>query len=688
MSVENANSIRTLLDALDDICILINPDGTIIDLNRRAVEKFKMSNISVKSNIYSLLPGNSQELLKESIRSAFITGSDQDVTIDLEMQSYNWIIHPIKGIKEKYTRIIIFCRDLTSIGETLESSEHYDEKHRQITEFLPQSVFEIDRSGIIRYLNSHARNLLKISSDDIRSGLHYEDFVSESNIDRIRSYFSELMEGKEVHIIEAELQRKDGKKFFAIIQAFPVLEMRSVGGVRGILIDMNEMQNQEDPRKELENKYRIIIENSKEIIIVSQNGKIQFLNPLGLKITGYGLNELIGRPFIQFIHPEDRDLVWDHYRKRLSGDNPDEDYVFRFIDRKGEIHWVKTNAILIDWEGKPATLNMLSEITELINTQEALAASEKLLSGILDFLPDPFFAVNMDGKVIFWNREAERLFGKNAESMIGKSKEEVARVLYGEEHTLLIDLLLHPDELISEENSYLSVGSDIAIGDVFLPSLNGRPVYLWGKATYLYNKEQKITGIIESIRDITQRKEMENNLKLLNQKLSLFTSITRHDIRNQLMMILILVDQIMQTNSEPYITHRITQIDKIISRINDFITRAQEYQEIGMSDPFWKPVLQIFFDAVKDAHISTSITEYAPECGDISIYADPLLEKAFFNIIDNSFKYATGFTKISFGCKITDTGLILSIEDDGPGIPYDDKEAVFSKGLLTRIPWI
>jgi len=140
----------------------------------------------------------------------------------------------------------------------------------------------------------------------------------------------------------------------------------------------------EEAQWESEEKYRILVENANEVILVAQDGVFKFVNPKTMEVTGYSEEELISKPFLDLIHSDDREMVAERYLKRLRGEELPNVYSFRIIDKDGNIKWVDINAVLIDWEGKPATLNFLSDITHRKHLEEELLRIEKLESvGIL-----------------------------------------------------------------------------------------------------------------------------------------------------------------------------------------------------------------------------------------------------------------------------------------------------------------
>jgi len=139
-----------------------------------------------------------------------------------------------------------------------------------------------------------------------------------------------------------------------------------------------ERKRAEEALRESEEKYRILVEKANDAIMVAQDGLVKFPNPKCLEISGYSAEELTSLPFVNLIHPEDRDMVMDRHRRRLAGKKVPSSYAFRIINKKGEVVWVTLEAILINWEGRPATLNFLRDTTEQRRLEAQLLQAQKM----------------------------------------------------------------------------------------------------------------------------------------------------------------------------------------------------------------------------------------------------------------------------------------------------------------------
>ena len=119
-----------------------------------------------------------------------------------------------------------------------------------------------------------------------------------------------------------------------------------------------------DALREVEEKYRLVVENAEEGIVVLQDGILKFYNPKTTEILGCTAEELSFKLFIDFVHPDDKEMVIQRHQKKLSGKKKPEVYDFRVVDKDGNIKWLRNNVVVIDWENEPATLKFLTDITD------------------------------------------------------------------------------------------------------------------------------------------------------------------------------------------------------------------------------------------------------------------------------------------------------------------------------------
>ena len=149
---------------------------------------------------------------------------------------------------------------------------------------------------------------------------------------------------------------------------------------RNLQQEIAERRQVADALRESEEKYRLLVETANEAIFIAQDGGIKFPNPKALEITGYSENEILAMPFVDLVHPDDREMVVRRHRERLKGEAPPSDYSFRIINKAGAELWVQINAAPTTWEGRPATINLIRDITEQRRLEERLRQSQKIES--------------------------------------------------------------------------------------------------------------------------------------------------------------------------------------------------------------------------------------------------------------------------------------------------------------------
>jgi PAS domain S-box-containing protein len=148
-------------------------------------------------------------------------------------------------------------------------------------------------------------------------------------------------------------------------------EDNEIIGTFGISKIVTERKQAEETLRESEEKYRTLVERANEAIYIAQDGLFVFVNSRMCDLVGASVSDLLGRPFEDFIYPADLEMVRGNYRKRMAGEDIDA-YDFRMIGAGGQTIWVFLSAALIQWEGRPATLNLMSDVTERKQAEERL----------------------------------------------------------------------------------------------------------------------------------------------------------------------------------------------------------------------------------------------------------------------------------------------------------------------------
>ncbi|MDD5418618.1 MAG: PAS domain S-box protein [Methanomicrobiaceae archaeon] len=186
----------------------------------------------------------------------------------------------------------------------------------------------------------------------------------------------------------------------------------------------------------------------------------------------------------------------------------------------------------------------------------------------------------------------------------------------------------------------------------------------------------EITGVL---RDNTERRLNEKMLQQANTKLDLLSSVTRHDILNQLTILLGNNAIAAERTSDPALLEYLRRQEQAARNILDQIEFTRVYQELGVNDPKWQNIEETIARAVPC--LKRDRVSCTADLEGLEIHADPLLEKVFFNLVDNAVRHGETVTKIRFGMRAADGGIVIVCEDDGMGIPELQKESIFKRGV-------
>ncbi len=179
--------------------------------------------------------------------------------------------------------------------------------------------------------------------------------------------------------------------------------------------------------------------------------------------------------------------------------------------------------------------------------------------------------------------------------------------------------------------------------------------------------------------EIQERRRYEEAIRLANKKLNTLSSITRHDILNQITALDMYLNLAQQATTEPAVSGYLDRIDRITKLIQKQIQFTRDYQNIGTLLPQWQDLGIAIGAAVEDARPEGISVVVEPSCNGIEMYADMLLESVFFNLIDNAVHHGERVSIIRFSCRKDPDGLIITCEDNGTGIPYDVKDKIFRR---------
>lgn len=212
------------------------------------------------------------------------------------------------------------------------------------------------------------------------------------------------------------------------------------------------------------------------------------------------------------------------------------------------------------------------------------------------------------------------------------------------------------------------------VGDIEIPFSCGDDTRRWMLVSATDIGEP---SIMCSVVDITDQKQAQDALLQANRKLNLLNSVTRHDILNQLTVLIGYIQLSQSLITEPEVLSYVTREEQAANTIRHQILFTRDYQNIGIHSPQWQKIAETVPLAVAtlDIHNLQFNVDLAP----VEIYADPLLEKVFYNLVENSLRHGEKVTRIDIMSGNSGDGIDIVIQDNGVGIPAEAKEKIFRR---------
>jgi PAS domain S-box-containing protein len=276
--------------------------------------------------------------------------------------------------------------------------------------------------------------------------------------------------------------------------------------------------------------------------VIDTAGTVIAWNRAMTEMTGVSAGEMIGKAGYEYAIPfygerkpmlanlalmPTEELEARYHSVQKEGETLVVDIFIPGFQGRGAWFWAKASP-LYDGAGTIiGAIESIRDITDRKQLEEAMAGSRKRLAEIIDFLPDATFVIDTAGTVIAWNRAMTEMTGAGADEMIGKAGYEYAIPFYGERKPMLANLALMPtEELEARYHSVRKEGETLVV-DIFIPEFQGRGAWFWAKASPLYDESGCIAGAVESIRDITERRELEERMARAKAELDIAAEIQR-----------------------------------------------------------------------------------------------------------------------------------------------------------------
>jgi PAS domain S-box-containing protein len=538
-----------------------------------------------------------------------------------------------------------------------------EEKYR----ILVESSFDgiaIHQGGILVYVNRTAARLLGSEDPGVFIGKPAIEIVAPAFRGQITGRVWQAHE-RPLGLIREQFLKLDGSPIDVDVTTAPSVWMGKPAAYVTFR-DITAQVRAENALRESEEKYRTIIENIQDIFYRTDlTGKIMMLSPSAAKLAGYdSLDQILGKDVTMvYVEPASRDRLLEVLREKGSVYG----YPLILKIRDGAVRYVTTSSHFYrDSRGNILGVEgVIHDITEQKQAEDALRESEERYRSIIENIQDVFFRVNRENRIEMISPSAAKTFGyASAAEMVGKPILSVWK--RPELRQQFLETIRARDRAVQDwEAEFVK-----ADGTSFWVSINAR---------LRTDDRGEYAGTEGTVRDISERKKMEEALKNALNKLNMLSSITRHDILNQITGLRTFLELSREDLKGTPFALFVEKEDQAAEAIQRQIEFTRFYQDIGVNAPKWQDAGEVIREAAKQ--LSLPSIDLQVMVKDVEIFADPLIVKVFFNLIENSLRHGGNVTSISFASRETDSSLVITYRDNGVGISEEDKKKLFRKGF-------
>jgi PAS domain S-box-containing protein len=304
----------------------------------------------------------------------------------------------------------------------------------------------------------------------------------------------------------------------------------------------------------------------------------------------------------------------------------------------------------------------VNDISEKKRMQDQILRAKTEWELTFDAVPDLIAIIDRRNHILQVNKAMTERLGVPREDMIGHACYEVVH------HTMIPPGSCPHQRLLSDGKEHSSEIREERLKADFLVT-----------ASPLHDSKGMVIGCVHVMHDITEKKRSETALQLALKKLNMLSSITRHDIQNQLMVMRAYLGFIKEKITDPGLLGFVSKEETAIEAISRQIEFTRHYENIGVHAPQWQDVSAIIQSSA--SQLSTDTISLQVTFSGIEVFADPLIGKVFYNLMENSFRHGGEITRITFSFERMNGDAKITYRDDGTGIPADEKEKIFTKGF-------
>ena len=477
-----------------------------------------------------------------------------------------------------------------------------------------------------------------------------------------------------------------GKFLFLDVHKAPFIDEQGIMiGTVGSARDVTVSKQLEEALAESEERFRLLLQHVPSVSVqgYSMDGTTQYWNVASESLYGYTAQEAVGKNLVDLIIPPE---MKDDVRKAITcmaeSGQPIPASELSLMRKDGSRVAVFSSHAIVKRAGGGTELFCIDiDLTDRKRAEVELLESRQRFQGLVETLYDWIWEVDYQGRYTYVSPRIKEVLGYEPEELLGKTPFDI---MPDEEMHRISELF---GQFIAEQKPI------VALENICLHK-DGHQVIMETNSLPFYDTMGNYKGYRGTDRDITERKELEkekdyqalelkkvsSSLAAANKKLNLLSSITRHDINNQLTVLQGYLTILKMKQPDPILNEYCSKAATAAQRISSMIQFTKEYDSIGVNAPVWLDSRTLVDTAAKQAPLGKVIVKNDLPAGQ-EVFADPLIVKVFYNLMDNAVRYGGKITTLRFCVEERDGVHFIVCEDDGDGVVAEEKEKIFERGF-------
>ncbi len=454
---------------------------------------------------------------------------------------------------------------------------------QEIADATPEilSLFDLSERRIV-YINRQITNLLGYTSDVVEN-LNLRELIHPDDLPLLNDGLKDLFSGSERGISEVTYRVRHAHGEWRWLRSENLVFTREPLQILSTTQDVTERKLAEETIRQSEERYRDLFENANDIIYTHDlEGRFASLNRAAERVTGYTLEESQREGLSLVIAPEYLDLVQEMIARKLAGE-PQTRYEFEIITKDGNRRRLEVNSRLIYRNGQPVGVQGIArDITERRQTEQRLREQ----AALLDCAQDAIVVRDLKGRILFWNRSAERIFGWKADEVVGKRG-----------HDRFMPAV--SAQIAEVEKKVLATGE--WTGEVRQETKEGREIIVESRWTLVRDDGGNPKSILVINTDITERKLLEAQFLRMQRldSIGALASGIAHDLNNSLAPIFMALHTLQQRFTDANSRRWLSLIRKSTERSRDLIDKVLTFAKGAEGERTPLQTSQLINDVVK-----------------------------------------------------------------------------------------